>query len=82
VNYLWDITPQPEYFPYSEEPVVGNLGFMASRDPVALDAATFDIIRQNQRNSAKMAEVNFAEVLKTAEMLGVGSVIGTINRLS
>jgi uncharacterized Fe-S center protein len=82
VNYLWDITPQPEYFPYSEEPVVGNLGFMASRDPVALDAATFDIIRQNQSNSAKMAEVNFEEVLKTAEMLGVGSVIGTINRLS
>jgi len=82
VNYLWDITPQPEYFPYSEEPVVGNLGFMASRDPVALDAATFDIIRQNQSNNAKMAEVNFEEVLKTAEMLGVGSMIGTINRLS
>jgi uncharacterized protein len=44
INYLWDITPQPEYYPYSEKPVIENMGFLASRDPVAIDKATLDLI--------------------------------------
>ena len=33
INYLWDVTPQPEYFPYSQTPVVENLGFLAVLGP-------------------------------------------------
>ncbi len=82
INYLWDITPQPEYFPYSEAPLVGNLGFMASRDPVALDSATFDLIRQEAHSVKEIKDVNFAALLSKAQTLGLGSTNLTIRRLS
>jgi hypothetical protein len=89
VNYLWDVTPQPEYFPFSERPVVGNLGFLASRDPVALDAATFGLL-----DGAFLSEggaysvvqditgVDFSEVLKDAEVLKLGSAEKAVKQLS
>jgi len=82
INYLWDITPQPEYFPYSEAPLVENLGFMASRDPVALDSATFDLIRQEAHGAKDIKDVNFTDLLNKAETLGLGSTNRTIRHLS
>jgi uncharacterized Fe-S center protein len=89
VNYLWDVTPQPEYFPYSKSPVVDNLGFMASSDPVALDAATFTLLQErwdtrvNQTNLPGFTrDIDFLSVLKVAELLGMGSVAYSIRELS
>ena len=82
VNALWDVTPHPEYFPFSEVPVVENLGFLASQDPVALDAATLAALEPAL--SAERREVigEFGEVLRAAESLGLGSAKPTIHRLS
>ncbi|MEJ2153707.1 MAG: DUF362 domain-containing protein [Desulfobacteraceae bacterium] len=74
VNYLWDITPQPEYYPFSEAPILNNLGFVASHDPVALDAATYALIREHAPDAARIGNMNFEEVLGYAEKVGLGSL--------
>ncbi len=72
VNYIWDVTPQPVYYPFSETPLLDNLGFMASHDPVALDAATFALIQENLYDSARLPETGFEAVIAEAKRLGLG----------
>ncbi len=87
VNYLWDVTPQPEYFPFSGTPVTRNLGFLASRDPVALDAASLDLLARSAREEghpeagADLLE-GIDEVLRRAQEIGLGSLEYTLERLS
>lgn len=85
INYLWDVTPQPEYYPYSESPIVQNLGFLASSDPVALDATTYGLICEfNQGNDPVNGRtgVDFRWILEEAVGLELGSLEYTIKRLS
>jgi len=84
VNVLWDVTPRPEYFPFSEAPLVENLGFLVSRDPVALDAATAAVLEAEPAlpvGSREELEA-FREVLRVAESLGLGSAQPNVRRLS
>jgi len=46
VNLLTDIVPQPDRFSWSDVPFVPELGFLASTDPVALDAVTVELVRR------------------------------------
>lgn len=83
INYLWDITPQPEYYPYSEQPLGINLGFMAGTDPVAVDAATAALIDSQQQTAAPEQTVPaFQELIARAEGMGLGRQGLTIRRLS
>ncbi len=81
VSALWAVTPRPEYFPFSETPVVENLGFLASRDPVALDAATLALLEASSERGRE-ATRDFHDVLLAAESLGLGSARPNIQRLS
>jgi len=81
VNVLWDVTPRPEYFPFSEVPVAENLGFLASQDPVALDAATFAALEPSLSKCREIAG-DFRDVLRAAESLGLGSAEPAIQRFS
>jgi uncharacterized protein len=89
INYLWDVTPQPEYFPYSQIPVVENLGFLASSDPVALDAASFSLLldKKNAHTDQNFSKeltgnIDFPHVLKIGESLGIGSASPIIKELA
>ena len=82
INYLWDVTPQPEYYPFSFRPVVENLGFLASHDPVALDAATHDLMMARMNGTSTNLEMDYAGVLKTAESMGLGRMSREVKRLS
>ncbi len=82
VNYLWDVTPEPEYYPYSGRPVVENLGFLASSDPVALDAASLSLIERRLGSCQDITGIDFWKVLREAESLGIGKIEGEIKRLS
>jgi len=82
VNYLWDVTPQPEQFPFSAGPVVRNLGFLASRDPVALDAATFALLESENCGLAERTTVDFEHALSVSETLGLGRREHAIRRFS
>ncbi len=51
MNFLMNITPECDCLPYSDSPIVPDIGIMASNDPVALDAACYDIV--NKQNGLK-----------------------------
>jgi len=85
MNFLWDVTPQPEFYPYSEMPFVQNLGFLASTDPVALDAATYGLLTdftQGEDPVKIRTGVEFQWVLEEAVKLELGSLEYTIKRSS
>jgi len=48
MNFLIRITPDCDCFPFSDTPIVPDIGILASRDPVAIDAASFDLVNQQQ----------------------------------
>lgn len=48
MNFLIRITPDCDCFPFSDAPVVPDIGILASKDPVAIDAASFDLVNQQQ----------------------------------
>jgi uncharacterized Fe-S center protein len=85
INYLWDVTPQPEYYPYSESPIVQNLGFLASNDPVSLDAATYGLLCEFTQGSDPVGSrtgIDFKWILDKAVRLELGSLEYTIKRSS
>jgi uncharacterized Fe-S center protein len=81
LNFLWDVTPQPEYYPYSDKPIMENMGFLASNDPVALDNATLSIIEENCE-ILNTETTSFRDVVREAERLGIGESEQTLLRLS
>lgn len=53
-NFLMNITPDCDCVPWSDTPLVPDIGIAASSDPVALDKASFDLVN---------AQPGFAESL-------------------
>lgn len=43
-NFLLDITPECDCYNFSDSPVVADIGIMASRDPVSIDQASYDMV--------------------------------------
>jgi uncharacterized Fe-S center protein len=48
MNFLIRITPDCDCFPFSDAPIVPDIGILASKDPVAIDTASFDLVNQQQ----------------------------------
>ncbi|MHA1721869.1 MAG: DUF362 domain-containing protein, partial [Candidatus Baldrarchaeia archaeon] len=46
MNFLYDITAHCDCFPFSDNPFVPNIGVLASRDPVAIDKASLDLVNK------------------------------------
>jgi uncharacterized Fe-S center protein len=47
-NFLLNITPDCDCVPWSDMPIVPDIGILASRDPVALDHASLDLVNAQQ----------------------------------
>jgi uncharacterized Fe-S center protein len=45
-NFLLSITPDCDCVPWSDAPIVPDIGILASRDPVAIDAASLDFVNR------------------------------------
>ena len=50
MNFLTHITPDCDCGPWSDIPIVPDIGILASRDPVAIDAASFDLVKNQEGN--------------------------------
>ena len=50
INFLTHITPDCDCVPWSDAPIVPDIGILASKDPVAIDAASFDLVNGQQGN--------------------------------
>jgi uncharacterized protein len=46
INFLMDITPDCDCEAFSDAPIVPDIGIIASKDPVALDKASYDLVNQ------------------------------------
>ncbi|WP_414470042.1 DUF362 domain-containing protein [Methanobacterium sp. ACI-7] len=46
INFLMDITPDCDCVPWSDAPIVPDIGILASHDPVALDTASYHLVNQ------------------------------------
>jgi uncharacterized Fe-S center protein len=46
MNFLTRITPDCDCVPWSDASIVPDIGILASTDPVAIDAASFDLVNQ------------------------------------
>ncbi|HNR37466.1 MAG TPA: DUF362 domain-containing protein [Acidobacteriota bacterium] len=88
VNFLLDITPDCDCFPYNDDPIVPDIGILASRDPVAIDQASVDLLNAEEsiavsqigrrparedKLAALCPDVNWQRQLEYAEEIGLGS---------
>lgn len=46
INFLMNITPDCDCVPWSDAPIVPDIGILASNDPVALDKASLDLVNK------------------------------------
>jgi len=76
VNALMAISPDCDCFPGNDHPVVEDIGYLASTDPVAIDAASYDLIKQTAGHDPfKKAHqgIDPAIQLQYANKIGFGS---------
>lgn len=76
LNFLLDVTPYPDYYPFSDVAIAPDLGVMAATDPVALDQATLDAIEAMTGGAGSLARLTGADaapMLAYAEQYGLGS---------
>ena len=46
INFVTDVSPQCDCYPFSDTPIVPNAGILLSLDPVAVDKASVDLINK------------------------------------
>ncbi|HEY8395935.1 MAG TPA: DUF362 domain-containing protein, partial [Bacilli bacterium] len=84
ISFLLDISPNCDCEGQNDLPIVGNLGFLASFDPVALDQACLDLVNAAPLNPAYKSKESdhfksihphtFGEAgLEHAEKIGLGT---------
>ncbi len=77
VNFLTSMSPACDCFPGNDAPVLPDIGYMSSLDPVALDAACYDVVMHAAGGidpfAAKGHGVKGNVQLEHAEKIGFGS---------
>jgi len=44
ITFITDVSPACDCYPFADAPIVGSVGILASRDPVAIDQAAVDLV--------------------------------------
>jgi 2-oxoacid:acceptor oxidoreductase delta subunit (pyruvate/2-ketoisovalerate family) len=57
-NFLLNITPDCDCVPWSDAPLVPDIGILASRDPVAIDQASYDLVNRQMGLSNSLLQRN------------------------
>jgi uncharacterized Fe-S center protein len=89
ISFLTRITPDCDCVPWSDSSIVPDIGILASKDPVAIDAASFDLVNKqlglpdsllhmhHKKGQDKFAgiweETDGYRQIRYAEQLGMGS---------
>ena len=89
MNILTNITPDCDCCPWSDTPIVPDIGFLSSADPVAIDQASYDLVNAQVGLKGSMLDVNLeagrdkfrglrsvtepTEQLRYGEEIGLGS---------
>lgn len=75
INWVYDITPGCDCFNFSSPAFADDVGILGSRDPVAIDAATIDLINEKMtgRTIQDIWDVDPLIHINSAENIGCGS---------
>jgi uncharacterized Fe-S center protein len=86
LNFLTNITPDCDCFPWNDTPIAPDIGIVASKDPVAIDQASVSLVNRapGMQNSVlknlsacdkirEVTGVNWEPLLLHAERIGLGS---------
>jgi len=46
INFVIDVVPNCDCYPFSGKPIVPDVGILVSRDPVAIDKASYDLVNE------------------------------------
>ncbi len=63
MNFLLRVTPDCDCVPWSDVSIVPDIGILASRDPVAIDAASFDLVNAEEGNRGSFLQQNHGKGL-------------------
>ncbi len=58
INFITDISPACDCYPYNDAPIVRDIGVVASNDPVAIDQASVDLVNREQALPDSCLETN------------------------
>jgi uncharacterized Fe-S center protein len=58
LNFLTNITPDCDCVPWSDSPIVPDIGFLASTDAVAIDQASYDLVNAQVGFKDSLLETN------------------------
>lgn len=89
VNFLTQISPACDCYPFADAPIVADIGILASTDPVAIDQASMDLVNAqpalsssclhasgascDDKVKAVYPKIDWRHQLDYAEELGLGS---------
>ncbi len=59
INFLTDISPACDCYGHSDVPIVQDVGIVASRDPIAIDQASADLVNQQTGAAASCLKEGF-----------------------
>ncbi len=78
INLVINVTPLCDCVPWSDLPIVNDIGILASKDPVALDKACYDLVKKakgrdgktdydkftnEHKNTKPLIQINYAETI-------------------
>jgi uncharacterized Fe-S center protein len=83
INVLIHVTKECDCMAKSQPPIVGDIGIVASADPVAADKATADLVlaRAGEDVFRKGYDLDWAVQLRHGEKIGLGSADYTLTTL-
>jgi uncharacterized protein len=89
LNFLTHISPACDCYPFADAPIVADIGILASRDPVAVDQASMDLVNAqpplassciidsphaaHDKVKAVYPKIDWQHQLDYAQQLGLGS---------
>jgi len=72
-SFLLDITPNCDCFGYSETPIVKDIGILASKDIIAIEQASYDLVCEDGNDKfAELHNIDSSIQLKYGEKIGLG----------
>ena len=76
INFIVDVSPNCDCWNFNGEPIVADIGVLASRDPVAIDQASVDLVNEKAgTNIIKKTwpKIDYTVQLEYAQEIGLGS---------
>lgn len=67
INFVINVTPDCDCVPWSDAPIVPDIGILASTDPVALDTACYDLVNKSHGLEGSMLHKKNGACIKDGE---------------